>query len=267
MHALLAALLLAGGAQKGTPGHTGKGSAGGAFTNQFSTTFDGTNDYLVIPTGATTDMTGAPNGREITISIWAKRTANPGSFCMLFTNRYNGSANTQYIVSWETSNAGYNFYGGIASAAQGAAAGTGSWMHIVGRVADESGTKKYRVATNGTLSAASNAGASTETATKWLSGCRWGAADMSSVDGCFTGSIDEISVWSVGLSQAQITELYNNGKPSNLLTHSAAANLKHWWRMGDGAGDVYPTIRDQVGTADGTLTNMAGAANITTDIP
>lgn len=59
------------------------------------------------------------------------------------------------------------------------------------------------------------------------------------------GNQDEVSAWSKELTQAEVTELYNDGDPTNLLNHSAAANLVGWWQMGDGPGN------------DGTMTNMA----------
>ncbi|WP_281684551.1 thiamine pyrophosphate-binding protein, partial [Thalassobaculum salexigens] len=54
------------------------------------------------------------------------------------------------------------------------------------------------------------------------------------------GNLDECSVWDKELSAAEVASIASG--PSNLLSHSAAANLVGWWRMGD--GDTFPTLTD-----------------------
>ena len=46
----------------------------------------------------------------------------------------------------------------------------------------------------------------------------------------FDGELSNVQIWNTNLSSAQITTLYNNGKPY-LGTQPQAANLKGWWRM------------------------------------
>jgi hypothetical protein len=46
-----------------------------------------------------------------------------------------------------------------------------------------------------------------------------------------SGSMNNFSLWNVVLSPAEILELYNNGMPYDISTHSAAANLTNWLRM------------------------------------
>lgn len=80
----------------------------------------------------------------------------------------------------------------------------------------------------------------------------------------FSGLIDSVTVWNKALSQAEVTELYNGGAPTNPTEHSAAGNLVSWYRMGDGA--VYPTIPDVVSGLDLTMTNMS-PTNFVEDVP
>ena len=79
-------------------------------------------------------------------------------------------------------------------------------------------------------------------------------------------NVNDIAVWSTALIPAQITSIYNNGHPLDHLNTMGigASSLIHWWRMGDGPGDVGTTIKDQVGSANGTLTN---GASIIKDAP
>ena len=73
--------------------------------------------------------------------------------------------------------------------------------------------------------------------------------------------VDELAVWSTDES-ANVATIYNTGSTQDLsLLASAPA---HWWRMGD--GDTFPTIQDNVGSADFTMFNMT-AADIVTDTP
>ena len=46
------------------------------------------------------------------------------------------------------------------------------------------------------------------------------------------GKISNVSIWNTELTSAQITELYNEGVPSNLNNHSAYSNLVSWWQLG-----------------------------------
>jgi hypothetical protein len=46
----------------------------------------------------------------------------------------------------------------------------------------------------------------------------------------FDGCITEVSMWNDTFTQAEVKELYNDGKALDALTHSAAANIKGYWR-------------------------------------
>tara|TARA_R110000824_G_scaffold397267_3_gene599864 strand:+ start:7629 stop:9770 length:2142 start_codon:yes stop_codon:yes gene_type:complete len=81
----------------------------------------------------------------------------------------------------------------------------------------------------------------------------------------YYGDIDEVSVFDAELTQANVTELYNLGDPTDVLTSTPNPNLIGWWRMGDGA--TYPTIPDDsTNSNDGTLINMS-AADIRANAP
>ena len=48
----------------------------------------------------------------------------------------------------------------------------------------------------------------------------------------FDGHISNASIWNTELTSAQVTEIYNEGVPSNLNNHSAYSNLVSWWQLG-----------------------------------
>ncbi len=80
----------------------------------------------------------------------------------------------------------------------------------------------------------------------------------------FTGNMDELGMWDKELTQDDVDKIYNERKPSDLKLHPSSANLKSYWRMGD--GDTFPTIKDNKGTNDGTMTNME-TGDIVVDTP
>jgi hypothetical protein len=276
MHLLLAALLLAGGAQNGRPGLHGNAAkrraAAVSFTNTYSTLFDGSNDYVLIGTPA--DMDGAPNSREITLSGWFKYTKDPAVDQQQLITKTRDTTDMQY--NWvKQTGAGNKTFFAFVGATFTTAVGTleiSTWYHLALVVIDVTGTKTTRLYVNGAqVGPDTNAGATTA-ACGWVIGSGFGASGGS----CsatpsgrnFGGSIDEVSAWNVGLTTAEVQAIYNGGEPGDLSQHSRASTILRWYRMGD--GDTYPTLTDH-GTAGGvnaTMTNMtSGAVNFTTDVP
>jgi len=66
-----------------------------------------------------------------------------------------------------------------------------------------------------------------------------------------TSSFDEMVVFNSGMTNAQVTELYNSGEYYNPTRHSLSANLLSWHTMGDDPSDGIDTgqsIKDLSGT-------------------
>ena len=76
----------------------------------------------------------------------------------------------------------------------------------------------------------------------------------------FDGNIDEVTIYNAELTSGEVTTLYNSGTPSEPST----TNLVSYYKMGD--GDTYPTITDNQGSNNGTMTNM-GSEDIVLDTP
>ena len=74
------------------------------------------------------------------------------------------------------------------------------------------------------------------------------------------GNIDEVVFFDGELAQSDVTALYNSGLP-NLATginYSAGSITPvHYYRMGDNDGGTGTTVTDQVGSANGTLSNVS----------
>jgi len=77
--------------------------------------------------------------------------------------------------------------------------------------------------------------------------------------GFFDGNIDEVSIYNVALTQADVDTIYGSGIPSDVSTISGITN---WYRCGD--NDTSPTLTDNVGSNNGTMTNFT---TFSTDVP
>lgn len=80
----------------------------------------------------------------------------------------------------------------------------------------------------------------------------------------YVGNIFHPAIWNKALVQDDIDEIYGAGSPPDLTTLAVAGNLVSWWKLGD--GDTYPTVLDQKGVANGTMTNMT-ADDFEADVP
>jgi hypothetical protein len=76
------------------------------------------------------------------------------------------------------------------------------------------------------------------------------------------GSVSNFSLWSKVLSAAERTEIYNNGTPKDLSTHSAVANLTNWLRMDQ--SDSGSTLVDSINSGANATITTSGTSGIFT---
>lgn len=82
----------------------------------------------------------------------------------------------------------------------------------------------------------------------------------------YVGSLDEVALFSVVLSQAEVTEAYNAGATMDLSTHSQYANCRSWYRLGDGDTIGASGVLDVKGGLSLSPSNME-TADIVADAP
>jgi len=85
----------------------------------------------------------------------------------------------------------------------------------------------------------------------------------------FRGRLDEVSIWSKALTDADVTDIYNSGTPGDLST---SGSLLSWWRMGDNDGGTGTTVTDVMGVGDGdayegTTPGWSATSGFDTDVP
>jgi len=73
---------------------------------------------------------------------------------------------------------------------------------------------------------------------------------MSGRDGAtleMAGNLDEISIWTSTLTEANHNTIYNSGTPLD-ISALGISGLAHWWRGGDNNGGTGTTMSDAVGS-------------------
>jgi len=229
------------------------------FSNELSTSFDGVNDTVDFGDNHNYDL-----GDTFSISLWVKpitialtgnifsKTGPAGGYngYMLRCNATTGALYLQVRATGATRNWTYD-----------KSLVAGSWHHIVftySGALDVSGMELY---VDGVKATTPTAGGLSGTL---LIGQPFQLASRNSSN-YFNCNIDEMSIWNTELSQSDVTALYNNGVVSDISAlDNYTAECDSWYRMGD--DDTYPTVTDNKGTTDGTMTNMA-AEDFVNDVP
>jgi len=74
------------------------------------------------------------------------------------------------------------------------------------------------------------------------------------------GKLSNCAIWNTELTQAQVTEIYAEGIPQNVLNHSAVSSLVSWWQLGSNSSfNTNWTVLDEKGSNNGTSVNMTEA--------
>ena len=219
--------------------------------DSFSLDFDGSNDEIDCGSISQT------NEGDISFSAWCNVTASGSYQAILSSTDTSSKAGINIVIrndgkikferNQDTSNTRNNTGYAVAGFS------FGSWHHLCGTFNSTSGELKAYI--NGVLQATSSdtsAGAST---TNSLHIGR--LSDSSNYPA--NGKISNVSIYSSELSAAQVSTLYNEGKPFDLNTF--AVTPTNWWRLGavnssfDGTNW---TVLDEISTSgnNGVSANM-----------
>lgn len=205
-----------------------------------SVEFDGSDDYIDIPGYI------SPTG-DFTIEFWVKPT-NLTSGWKGFFGYYSGSNTTRSPSMWQNGNSwhcdSYDLSGNrYEITIPNVFKNTGEWLHLAWV---KKGTTYYYYRNGQQIqhrSAPSNGSYRTNNHL-WIG----------KVDNHFDAYYDEVRVWSVARTQAQI----NDYRYRYISNPHAEAGLEYYWPMDDGSGT---TATDVMGNANGTLTNGPVWAN------
>ena len=222
-----------------------------AFSNAKSIDFDGSNDYMISDSNI-----AITRG---TYQFWMKTTTVENG-----TPLYWSAGQHAYLVSsggnlyfWVIFPMGNKLYN------SGSLLQDGNWHHMLWTTEGASGaSSSIKIYIDGDLKATQTQTSTYSDVNTKLEIARYNPYNW------YTGQMDEVAIWDVALDADAVTAVYNGGQPIDLSSddgdYDNSGDLQHWWRMGD--GDTYPTIEDNAGSNDMTMTNMA-SGDIEDDVP
>ena len=200
--------------------------------NNYSMSFDGTNDYIDAGTGLGNSLGNSYSG-DLSISIWFKATSIGTADGLFSINNGNGVFGPIQIYFYsnrlyfrvQPTQSGWNYISIPFT-------DTTSWHHltVVYKSGSQSNSKMYLDGAD----ISTNSGGSFPT-TLDFDGIKTLIGYYYSDSYLFNGSIDEVAIWNTALTSTQVSEIYN-ATGTNLtkdLTTVSGSNLIYWNRMGD----------------------------------
>ena len=174
---------------------------------------------------------------SITVSTWVKFTSTTGYQYVYSAGTGSVAGDILGIGKWTGTTEIYSFDRANANRT-GVSVTLNTWNHIL---VTHTGTTR-KVYLNGSLIATFTSGNLNLNSINVIGRYSFSASNY------MDGFISNVSVWNTALTLAQVSELYNNGTPSNLSSHSATSNLVSWWKL----NNTTTGIEDAKGSNNGT---------------
>ena len=245
-----------------TGGGPAVGGGGATFENLYSCEFNGIDMY--IDCGS---YTGFDSLTTASISCWFYTDSSGNNYLCSQWGTTTGEQSFALYVKPSSNQVDVYFSTNVSYRSNSIPINTGQWHHIVATFDGSNTNAKERVKVylDGVQYVQSVWSGPTGTKAGVTSSFFMGLRGGFTFNG-LEGELDEVSLWTVELSQSDVTAIYNSGTPTD-LSSSGISGLINWWRNGDPTGTAaYPTIVDQVGSNNGTMTNMTDT-QIVTSVP
>ena len=183
---------------------------------------------------------------SITVSTWAKFNSTTGYQYVYSAGTGSVAGDILAIGKWTSSTEIYSF-DRVNANRTGVSVTLNTWNHIL---VTHTGTTR-KVYLNGSLIGTFTSGNLNLNSINFIGRYSFSASNY------MDGSISNVSTWNTALTSAQVTEIYNEGVPSNLNNHSAYSNLVSWWQLGSNSSfNTNWTVLDEKGSNNGTSVNM-----------
>ena len=203
----------------------------------YALNFDGTN-YIGLSSGISTNSSS--------LSIWFKTTttyAYKGLFGL------NSPFSFDYYISLlETGSNKIKFYDGSTMISLTPVINDGNWHNLV--LTYNHSSSSFKAYTDGSETYSGSYSQPSGMVLQYI-------GSTYAVNRKWVGDLSNASLWNAALTSAQVTEIYNEGVPSNLNNHSAYSNLVGWWQLGSNSSfNTNWTVLDEKGSNNGTSANM-----------
>lgn len=210
---------------------------------------DGVNDELRTPIGGSGDA-------SFTFSIWFKRTGGAsyvfGEQSNKFKIQFNTVGNQALLTYWN------NIY--LMNA--GADPTDGLWHNLVVYY-DHAQYNDFLVWWDGQPLGVATPLGSDNTNTGFTHPLIFGG--LSTTDDWMAGEVQHIAAWDAKLTDAQVLKIYQLGRSANLINNSgnytAAGDLTHFYRMGDGEGDLPSSWEEGAGANQVFIANQVSPSS------
>ena len=227
-----------------------------AVVTDYALNFDGTNDYVSIPNNPFS------NNNTFTIQVWLKPEAVGDNAYHGFVGIQTSGRKPSLWVSaggdlhYDSYKGSQRFYGTISDGSNKFFTAS-EWVHV-GWTNDGSNYKFYK---NGNLVA-------TVTAPDTFNALDNIGYQIGKVDNYFKGQIDEVAIWDVALSAADVTALYNSGIGLKVSVdtgnYDKSGDLVGYWQFNEGTGSA---LTDNTSNSNnGTLNNMDSSPWVTSGL-
>jgi len=227
-----------GGGRSATSSGRLPSGGGGAYSNFFAGSFDGTDDRLDVGSGLS--LSGSS-----TVSLWFKRTGTVsgygGSLIATAPIYRVGFDNTFAIALKNGTDLTLESYdgqsGSYTNPVSAGVISTDTWHHLaLVLTSTDSSTSSAQFYLDGstTGSAINLSGRTLEGLNQGFTVASYQHVFPSGYNYFFPGVVDELPIFNSALSASDVTSIYNSGVPNDISSLSPVA----WYRMGDGTGDT-----------------------------
>ena len=231
-----------------------------SFENLKSIDLDGVDDYVEMGTGTLLFNRTTP----FTFSVWVKM--HQSELSVIIGKSFNGGDYDGYMLWTNTSGAGntlnFRLRKNTSQLVQILSTSTfnlNQWYHVAVTYDGSGLNTGLKLYVDGINQAGTRSGTLTQNLVWPLPARPFNLGARMSSTLYFNGLIDEVGVFDSEISASDVTDIYNSGTPASLSSYSSLTN---WWRCGD--GDTSPTLTDNKGSLDGTMTNFS---TFSTDVP
>lgn len=220
--------------------------------NIYSSAFDGVDAYVDCGDSSVFTFGDGTTDSPFSISSWI-RFNSVGSGNTGIIGKDSNSSDREYQIYMTANNLRFRLYddstGGSITKQLSVLPNASEWYHLCCTYDGSGSNTGMKIYLNSAVPASSSSAngsytAMENTASPFTIG-RVANADVN-------GNMDEVSLFDIELSAAQIVAIYNGGSPTNIAAHTG---LVGYWRMGDSG--VFPNINDNSSNSNnGTCQNM-----------
>tara|TARA_R110001592_G_scaffold72890_7_gene222745 strand:+ start:8375 stop:9157 length:783 start_codon:yes stop_codon:yes gene_type:complete len=223
---------------------------------------DGTSDYVEVGNHSVFNFTsGGGSDNPFSLSAWVQTTSSNDQGAIISKNSGNGVP-SNWLLYHNQGQVQALIYDGSGSNLAAIRAFTqssgllppGQWSHVIMTYDGSKSQNGINLYINGQLQSVTRSNPSPYSGLQaTASPVRIGANAAGGVGNEFEKYITECVVYDFEVNSSEAVELYNQGRPFDMVSFSRYSDLVSWWRMGDGDSPGADGIIDGVGSYSGTL--------------